>query len=512
MKTLLYKANLLGVLFATLITSISFISLLKGVSIPSGDSIANLESSRVQAISFEHSFGHFELDSTGNASLAIKEVNTIWPPSASFSVAVLQQLGMSSHGSIFLFILFFTFTSTYFSWLFNFRITKSSKTATILTLVFVSLWGFRYWIATPFMPEGIFITMTMLSALYIFSLFKSEQNVPFYKFIFAGLLLSTTYYIKSAAPAFIAAGGLAVLFFRGTMLQKFTKLFWLSIGVLAGALPWLFRNISYGTIGSAGFGARSNALVESIVEFIRLFIPYHGPYTAQKYVLLLAAIFLILILFVLILIREKLLVRKTFINFSKHHFLFIFSSLYIITFLGVMFAAMYILPLASHIEMRYWLELAPFLIPWAWYIFNHGSKYISYQKQKLVQKCLFALFVLIVGANIFESIKNEQKNWVYLPKDEEKKKMQLTIHKILGNQRNIRFLSTPGYRFETKSGLTTAWLKKGDTIPADGTYCFADYKEDWSKSMNYVPNNETFPVGWIKVGSVDEFDLYMPPK
>jgi hypothetical protein len=494
-------------LWAILSAIISIFAISKGPAIPTGDSLSYFNCAKSLEINFSHSFPFSELDQTGKSTIVYFEPNTIWPPATSFSLFLLFKLGISKYLGLQILIALFAAISIGLTWKLARLVTESNLASNIITLQLMTMWSFRYWVEESFMAEGIFIAFSMVPPLYIASL-GNHSNFKLGNLLFAGFLFSLTYYIKSAAPAYILAGCMSVFIFSKQ--NRFKNLVLFSMGAGIGVLPWLLRNLSYGTIGSAGSGPFPNSIVLSVTEFIRLFIPRHGNFLESKIIVISAGLFLLSIGFIALLVILKKDELKRLINafneFSENNYLFLFTWIYVLVFVVVLMISIYVFKKTSFIEMRYWMELVPFIMPAVWiFIRDLYHNQINIRK-KLVFGTSTGLLSLIIVLNIFEGIRNEERVWNRFPISQESN--ALDIHHSLGLNSNVRFFSNNHVKFETFSGLTD-WGKVNDTFDFKGAFCYVAFAPELENTMLLEAKAATPPEGWVKISSLKDMEFYI---
>lgn len=495
--------------FAVIGFILSIFANLEGPSIPTGDSLSYYNSARSIASNRIFSFPFYELSSVGEIKMVGQEVNTIWPPATSFFLSLFAMVGFNLFYSLILLISIFTFLSVYLIWRLSYALTNSHKAANLVSFMLLSMWAFRYWVESSFMAEGLFISVTLIAPLYLFQI-NSKENLKIVHFVVYGLLLSMSYYVKSVAPAFIIAGLLTILIFSPT--RKFKFLVGTSFGIFLGVLPWLLRNLSYGTIGSAGSGPLPNTVILSITEFIRLFTPRHGNFMESKITVIGAGLFLIAIplIFILSLLQKGSI--KSLLNMIdrvfKTNILLIFSIVYSFVFVIILIVSIYVLQKTSFIEMRYWMELLPFVLPSVYILLRE----IYSTKDGMIRKLLFyiplSVYILSVTLNIFESYRNTNRVWNRLPLNQAANAYE--IHKTLGLNKDIRFISNSHVKFETYTGLTD-WERVIDSVAFKGVYCFAAFPPEPFNTMVLDSKVSTPPIGWVKILTLNDIEFYIEP-
>lgn len=484
---------------------------ISGTAIPTGDSGSNLISSQSILDNNVHAWPSYLLEKDGSLKTIMSEKNTVWPPLTASIITSLRIFGLSQFNAVFIFTTFFAGFVLFCAYLFAFEVTNSILLSTLSTITFFSLWGFQYWISNSFMPEGLYVSITLIIALFYIKVMKSNHSLG--KLLLLGLITSTTYYIKSAAPAFMMSVNIAAFlyFLKSGFFSSIKKTSAIVFGIVIGALPWLYRNILIGTIGGSGAAGHSPVL-QSILSFFRLFIPYHGTYFEKVHTMVGLVLFTLLILTIgFIFIRNS---SKSFSWFNFKSCLnnppYLISLSYIFSFLIVIFIAIFIIPKASHIEMRYWLEIYPFIVPFVLSILANRFYTYSLKIKKQIKVLSIILFTLIVVFNLTETHRNFSKDWTILRTQEVQMQFRNKLCKLFPNK-TITYFSNYGNELFVQSGLSY-WDTRG-IIPNDSNnvQVFLSFKPSNNVLMTLSKISEP-PVGWEKFGEVNNFDVYIEQK
>lgn len=462
----------------------------------------------------EYSFPYYSLGENGKRNLEISEPNTIWPPLTSFLLATILWLGLSTKVAICAIIVAFSGTAIFSSWLLSYRITKSICASNIIAILIMTNWAFRLWVQLSFMAEAIFITVTVVNALLLSNLFEKKELQRSIQYLLAGLCVSIAYYIKSAAPAFLLCSCATPFFLKMNSKERVKMIFWLGLGIALGIAYWLFRNLSFHTIGSAGSGPLPNAIVTSTFELLRIFVPFHGSYVASSVTIAFAMTFALLFFYLItLLFIKKECQQHCFVHFMKYYSsnpAFVFSLLYCVLFIAVILFAMYILPIASHIEMRYWLEIVPFAFPLGWVFFRHLISKLSGFHILHAKTIASLLIAVVLIANLREDVRNHNREWNILTGE------QVALRKEIANIMKpvgfpVRFQSNQPVRFETLTGLTSWTIVDNDinTRTYLGKYCFVEFPELTPKAMNMDKDVRKAPYHWKVIGMTGEMAFYV---
>jgi hypothetical protein len=453
------KILIQAIIVALVATIFSWTIVKNGVKIPTGDSMSYVNCSTVIYEHNEHSFVYSTLKPNGNINIISFEKNTIWPPATSFILAIIQRTGIGLHYSAIIFVLFFTFTTIFFSVIFSNLVTNSEIVSIVIGLLFSFSWNFFYWIGVSVMSEGLFITSTLISAILLIRHLSDINESKMINLFLIGMTVGFSYLIKSVAPAFIFSCFLLVFLNYKTFKDKLISSFIFVIGVLIPSLPWLLRNLHLNTIGSAGTGPNKYAILESILNLIRLFIPKYGSYFESKITLLFALIFIVSLLTIITLpiIRKSLIknaLNKTFsLIIGENKFKFIL--IYLVVFINVLLFSMYVLPLAINIETRYWMVLFPFTVPFFYSISMLFYKEYEVKHNYFIKAIFVFLAALIFFSNISEIYRNNKKDWITLNTDVDREIVRSELSTIIKSDKNIRFMSNKAIEFEIKTGLTS---------------------------------------------------------
>ncbi len=452
------KIVIQAIIVAFVAIVVSWFIVKKGVKVPTGDSMSYLNCSKVIYEHNEHSFIYSTLKPDGSVNIMEFEKNTVWPPATSFILALLQKTGIGLYYSAIIFVLFFTFTTVFFLVIFSNMITNSEVASIVIALLFSFSWNFFYWVGVSVMAEGLFLTITLISALLLIRHLSSVKDSKKINLFLIGITFGFSYLIKSAAPAFIFSGTLLVFLNYKTLKEKILYSFIFGIGVLVPAFPWLLRNLQLNTIGSSGSGPTKHAILESTLNLLRLFVPRHGGYFESNSTILFAFLFIVSLLFILTLpiVRKRLIkpALTSTLNNIRNDNKFKFVLIYLVFFIIVMLFSMYVIPLAINIETRYWMEIFPFIVPFFYSISMTFYKIYDLKYKHLVNRIFIFLAILICFSNIFEICRNIEKDWITLNDDAERAKIRRELSIIINSDKNVRFTSNKPVDFEVKTGLT----------------------------------------------------------
>lgn len=504
------RIRILAILLSIVATCISAYSIIEGPRIPTGDSMSYLNCAQSIATSQEHSFPYFALSKDGNRNLIYLEKNTIWPPATSVVIALQLKLGISVVNAARNLILFFTFSSVLLCFIFSYKICRSETLSSVITVVFFSMWTFHYWIAVSVMSEGLFITVTLLSSIYLITIFDSSK-FRLLNFFLVGLITGSTYYIKSAAPAYILACGLAILLSNVDWSKRLKNSILYGLGACLVILPWLLRNLNLGTVGSQGSGPRSSAIFDSLLCFVRLFIPKHGSFFESKWSIAAFIICLLILIFVLLVgVQQLKSINHNFRNSIKpilENQGIRLSFIYIFCFIAVMIFAMVVLPLASHIESRYWMELYPFVIPTLVMVFRSIKLPNSTKYGKLQYIGLVVITSIIFISNVIEIQKNRKKSWIILQSDKSRLTERIKLSESLQLDGPAIFSSNHRVKFEVKTGLTS-WSVDNPQYPnSQLAHYYVVYPVD-PNSMNLTPISNSLPDKYIYINESEGVKYY----
>lgn len=486
----------------------STVATLRGPAIPTGDSMSYMNCGRALTESGEYSFPYYALVEGGGLVLERLEPNTVWPPLTSLILAGCLHIGFTLPVALTLVIVVFAGTSVYLSWIWAYTVTKSVRGANVVAAFITCNWAIHYWVQKSFMAEGVFLTVSLATSLLLVKLVEREQSFSFARCAVAGLCLSPAYYIKSAGPAFLLAGAILPLATNGAWAARFMRS--VTIGGFAGlgALPWLIRNLSYNTIGSAGAGPLPNAIVVSVGELLRVFVPYHGPYAESRWTLALAAAFVGFIALWCVCVaagRSQHNLQRWRLESLRSPAL-AFSVIYPVAFIAVILFAMYVLPIASHIEMRYWMEIVPFFLPAVWVGVRTAMSYCHSHWLVVSRVVVVLLLILIFGANVREIVRNRARDWSFVPRDQQRIRSELALA-LHGSKFPVRFLSNRNVKFEALTGIT-AWKMEIVLEAEKASYCFVEFSPAVNGTMSFDTQTIRPPTGWLRIGTIADMTLY----
>lgn len=369
----LNKSNKITIIIFVIIFGFTWIINKNGLALPTGDSGSMLISSQSLYTEGKYGWPSYELSNDGSVCIAHSAPNTVWPPSCAAIIVSLRYVGFTEIKAVRIFVSFFAGLTFSLVYLLAFRITNRQWLSIGITITMASMWNSYYWIIHSFMPEGIYISFTVLSTLLAISVLEKvrSKNVKPHHFILLGFVTGLTYYIKSAAPAFILS---LIMSFLILSKSENYKMSWRQImlfltAIALTSMPWFLRNFNIGTIGGAGV-ASPTPIRDSLFSLLRLFVPKHGSYFENKITLVFALLFVLIVALMFFLTFKRSI--KNFVNKSTYKAIiskilitpaYLLSILYCFTFVIVILFAIYVVPKASHIETRYWLEVFPFAIP-----------------------------------------------------------------------------------------------------------------------------------------------------
>ncbi len=479
-----------------------------GSAIPTGDSGSNLISALSMVETGEHAWPTYELGAEGTLKIVSLEKNTVWPPMSASIVAALIKLGFSEHMSVFIFTVFFAGLTLMLAFVFSLNVTNSFKASLLITLLFFSLWNFQYWISRSYMPEGLYISITLLIGVYLMEIIRNHRY-SFTNLLLLGILTSSTYYIKSAAPAFILAvlTSLFIYFLRQGLIKSVKLSSSVALGVLIGATPWVIRNLYIGTIGGSG-AAGESPLFQSVLSLLRLIVPHHGAYFSSKISLVILGLVLVLIMLIGYLLIRGFNLKKqhNFISQTTSSMEILFPLIYLLIFIVIIFFAIYIVPKASHIEERYWMEIFPFIVPIVYLVAKKLFLQKSKNMQQLISILTVSMLITVMVYNMYETKRNFNKKWTILSSEEEKKEFREKLCSLVPGK-TIKYSSNFGNELFAKSGLSY-WNTNTETDALDVVNIYLDFNKDITIDLLNLGTIKTDSTSKEYLGEIDNFKVY----
>jgi len=460
----LSNPSIVAILFFGIVACFSWFANQNGTALPTGDSGSMIISSRALHADGEYAWPTYDLTSKGKLETTQFEPNTVWPPACATLIVALQKIGFAEVSAVRIFVAFFAGLTLALVFLLSFKITRLKWLSIFITVSMSLMWNSYYWIIHSFMPESLYISFTILVSLAAMRLLEKlkDGKAKIHHFVALGVLTGLTYHIKSAAPAFILSIVLSLYIlnrfkdFKISISQGITFL----ASIALTALPWFIRNLMIGTIGGSG-AASQTPLRDSVFSLLRLFVPRHGSYFENKLTIIFALL-LISMLGLLVIISVGKSYHKVFQKSYLQNLLRTTSGkphkvipiVYSISFVAVIFFAIYIVPKASHIETRYWMEIYPFAVP---VIFGAFIK-LSERKKPLVQlitkACMFGILGIVVVSNVLEIKRNSSKQWTLLKSEEAQAQFRSELCSKLKATSVVRYTTNYGNQLFADTGLS----------------------------------------------------------
>lgn len=516
----LSNSNKIAIVIFAIIFSFTWIINLKGPALPTGDSGSMLISSQALYSEGNYSWPTYEISNEGSVSIVHSTPNTVWPPSCAAVIMTLRKAGFSEITAVRIFVSFFAGLTFSLVYLLAFRITNRLLVSLAISMTMASMWNSYYWIIHSFMPEGIYISFTVLSTLLAINVLEKvrSKNVKPHHFILLGFVTGLTYYIKSAAPAFILSLVMSFLILSRSANYKmaWSQIMLLLTSIAMTSLPWFLRNLSIGTIGGAGV-ASPTPIRDSLFALLRLFVPKHGSYFENKITLVFALIFVLIVALIFFLSFKRLII--TFLNISTYKKViskivttptYLLSILYCCTFVIVILFAIYVVPKASHIETRYWMEVFPFAIPVILSVVLSQSNKRLQNYSRSVKYLLYAVVSLIFISNLLEITRNQRQVWTILKSEEHQKRFRKTLIEKLETSKNVRYTTNYGNQLFADSGLS--YWDVRDTLDSSNKNLniYLEYTVEQTKTMSLGTIQANIPIEYEFRFKLDDYNVYSP--
>ncbi len=492
----------------------SFVLTMDGPNLPSGDSVNLVQSAKSISASGVHGFPTFGMKEDAELVMIDTKPNTVWPPMMSAATAALTGMGIDLQSAVRWQTVLLSALTLMSCFILSCEITRSIVGGVATTTLLLILFPFRYWLLEGFMAEGIFISTTVLCVVAAHRLLQKATVPSWWQLILLGAFAGTTYYQKSVAPAFIVSVPLMVLLKSGKLADRVRICTSYFMGSFAICLPLFLRNLSLGTVGGSGPGARTHAMAESALSLVRLFVPRHGAFTESTRAIVMGGLLLLLIGLFSLLIIWKLPQRKICLGSLARTLRMgvparLLSICYVGMYILAVLAALYLVPKASHIETRYWMEMAPFFMPVCWWLMTAVIERIDPLFRKVAIVLVALGLVNVVAASLIEQGRTAGFQRNILQSGSHQLEMRQKICRMLSVAGDVAFISNQGYRLETETGLTSVIEEHAKRL--EGVHvAYAAYPEESASSMSLVKNPPQPPNGWKLLGIVGEISIYGP--
>lgn len=500
--------------FALLGFGLSLFWMRAGPTIPSGDSVAYLESARSLLESRQHGWLIWQLAADGRAVPDGFEVNTIWPPGLSALLAGAMWAGVDIQMAVRGFVALFAGLAAAGGFAVTRLVTRSGAASVVLTLLYLGLFVVQWWVLESCMAEGIYLAVTF-GGIVLFHRIASAPGLTSAVFLPVGLLFSTVYYLKSIGPGFMLAAVASVLCLRHwPVRRRIIGAGWLAMGCGVGAAPWLLRNLSLGTIGSGGLAA-PDAVMKSLLDLGRLFVPRHGAFTESGRAVVMLGLFglaVIGIVAALVLPAGRAArARRFFTRIEEAGPGAVFALVYTVTFIAAVAAGVK-LNKTGWVETRYWMEIGMFFLMFAWLAAQVGLAELTGMARHALRGSVLVAGVVIAVANLAESARTASFTRLRVPDEPQRKRARAELAGLLRPVGQVAFVSNEQYRFGIETGLSAsvtveeALRRTGESKPVRLVYvAYPDTKP----TMALVSNPPAVPSGWKAVGKIGVGVIYL---
>jgi hypothetical protein len=511
------RPGLTAVLLGLLAAGWSWFRMWGGPTIPSGDSVAYLESARSLLETQRYGWLVWELGGNEQLRPGSFEVNTIWPPALPALLAGTLWLGVEPQLAVRCLVALFAGLAVATSYGVAALILRPGPLAMGVTLLYAGMFEFQWWVVESWMAEGIYLA-AVGGGIVLFHR-MARESTPAPAFLALGLLFSVAYYLKSIGPAFILAAGVSMLALRQWSLgRRIVCATWLAAGCAVGALPWLLRNLSYGTIGSGG-QAIAHPILQSSLDLVRLFVPRHGPYLQSPRTVVLLGLFAfggLVLAGALILPRGR---RGRAVEWLSRIEAAgpgaVFALVYLLVFVAAASAGV-ALEKTGWIETRYWMEIGLFLLAFAALAVRTGAALLEGLPARVVRPAAWVVVACLFVANLWEFAHTWPQTRLRLPTAMQQSDVRRDIVRLLPPAERFAFVSNERYRFGVESGLTASFSEAEAVRRAGGRerlqLVYAAYPLDRQMDMALVKTPPTVPAGWVEVGRLGAMSLHVPPQ
>ncbi|MBI5800791.1 MAG: hypothetical protein HZA92_08735 [Verrucomicrobia bacterium] len=483
-----------------------------GPTIPSGDSVAYLESARSLLESQQHGWLVWQLAEDGRAvPLAGRfEVNTIWPPGMSALLAGAMWAGVDIQLAVRGLVALFAGLAAAGGFAVSRLVTRSAAASIILTLLYLALFAVQWWVIESWMAEGLYLAVTF-GGIVLFHRVATTANLSNAIFLPVGLLFSSVYYLKSIGPGFMMAAVASVLCLRHWPLRRrIICAGWLAAGCGVGAAPWLLRNLSLGTIGSGGLAA-PDAVMKSLLDLGRLFVPRHGAFTESGRAVVMLGLFGLAVIGIVAALALPAgragRLRRLVARIEEAGPGAIFAVVYSLTFIAAVAAGVK-LDKTGWVETRYWMEIGLFFLMFAWLAAQVGLAELTGLARHALRASVLVAGAVIAVANLAESARTASFTRLRVPDEPQRKRARAELVRMLSPVGQVAFVSNEQYRFGIETGVSAsatveeALRRTGETKPV--RFVYVAYPAETKPTMALVSTPPAVPSGWKVVGIIGE--------
>lgn len=489
-----------------------------GPTIPSGDSVAYLESGRSLLETQRYGWQIWQLTEAGQAVPGGFEVNTIWPPGLPALLAGVMWAGVDIQLAVRGGVALFAGLTAAGGFAVARLVTRSAAAALVLTLLYLGLFTVQWWVIESWMAEGIYLAATF-GGIVLFHRVATAANLSSAVFLPVGLLFSTVYYLKSIGPGFMLAAVASVLCLRHWPLRRrLVSAGWLAAGCGAGAAPWLLRNLSLGTIGSGG-QAVPHPVIQSLFDLGRLFVPRHGAFTESGRAVLLLGLFALAVVGIVAALAlpagRTARARRFLTRVEEAGPGAVFALVYTGSFVAAVSAGVK-LEKTGWVETRYWMEIGLFFLMFGWLAAQVGLAELTGLARHALRVSVVVAGVVIVVANLAETAHTASFKRVRLPDGAQRRMAREELVRLLSPLGQVAFVSNEKYRFGIETGLSAsdtpaaALRRAGGGQP--GRLVYVAYPVMAARTMALASNPPAVPPGWKPVGGLGEAVLFAPER
>lgn len=509
------RTRFVTVAFALLGGGLSLFWMRAGPTIPSGDSVAYLESARSLLESRQHGWLVWQLAADGRALPGGFEVNTIWPPGLSALLAGAMWAGVDIQLAVRGMVALFAGLAAAGGFVVARLVTRSVAASGMLTLLYLGLFSVQWWVLESCMAEGIYLAVTF-GGIVLFHRIASAPGLSSVVFFPVGMLFSTVYYLKSIGPGYMMAAVASVLCLRHwSVRRRLVSAAWLAAGCAVGAAPWLLRNLSLGTIGSGG-QAVAHPVVQSLFDLGRLFVPRHGAFTESGLAVALLAGFGLAVFGLgaaLILPAGRCGRLRSFVaRIEAAGPGAVFALVYTGVFVAAVSAGVK-LEKTGWVETRYWMEIGLFLLMFAWVAAQTGLAELTGLARRAVQASGLAAGLVIAVANLAESARTASFARLRVPDEPQRQRARTELVRLLSPTGPLGFVSNEKYRFGIETGLSASgtleealrWMPEAKSE----RLVFVAYPAETGPTMALVSTPPSVPAGWKAAGKVGVAVVYL---
>lgn len=509
------RPGIVACVFGLVFFALSWFSTRDGATIPSGDSVAAIESARSLLEVQRYGWVFWRLTEDGGKVPGGFDVNTIWPPALPALLAGAVWAGAEAQVAMRWLVVIWAALTAAGTFAVARMVTASTRAAALVTGLYLTLFNVQWWVMESFMAEGIYLAMTC-GGMLLFHRVASRAGPSGLVFLPLGLALASVYYLKSIGPGFLLAACVSVLCLRQWPIrQRILSAGWLGVGCAVGGAPWLLRNLALGTIGSGG-QAIAHPIIASLLDLGRLFVPRHGAFMESQ-----VTVGLLGLLAVAVAVGAGALVlpRGRWERAGKWLAAIesagpgaVFALVYTVIFIVAVSVGV-ALEKTGWVETRYWMEIGLFFLLFGWLAAATGRNELGGTARLAVSGAVVVAAAVIAASNWIELARTRSFGRQRFPTEAQRQEARAELARRLKPFEHVTFISNEKYRFGFESGLSAVGTiaearKRPDGLDL-GKLVYVAYPVLERPTMALVKTPPAVPPDWISAGTWGEATLHV---